>query len=132
MPSFFSGAPNDTPTSDFSTTKGADALGAGFRIGDDEDRVEVRDPGVGDPALHAVEDEMITVSYGPSPHARRIRAGLGLRTGSRRPSPRREQWAADRLSLISSEPTSSHGRLASLLTAGIRDVAAQTPSNLLG
>ena len=54
MPSFFSGAPNDTPSSDFSTTKALIPLRSRVGIGDREHGVEVGDPGVGDPPLDPV------------------------------------------------------------------------------
>ncbi len=86
MPSFFSGAPNDTPASDFSTTK-AVIPRPGGRVGHGEHRVEVADAGVGDPALHAVEHQ-----ESPSRTARVFIAAASTRprarTGSTRTSPR--------------------------------------------
>ena len=45
-------------------------------IGDGQDRVVLRDTGIGDPRLLAVEDEVVTVRLRPTLHARGVRAGL--------------------------------------------------------
>src|SRR4029453_13938671 len=49
--------------------KRAEALGASVWIRHHEHGVEVRQPGVGDPAFDAVQDEIVAVAYGPGPHA---------------------------------------------------------------
>ena len=64
--------------------EGAHALAATrVRIGDGEDRDEVRDRAVGDEALRAVEDVVVAVAGGPHPHCRHVAAGRRLGQGER-------------------------------------------------
>ena len=78
MPSFFSGAPKETPSSDFSTTNAEMPLAPLLGVGHGHDRVVLRDAGVGDPPLHAVEHPVVAVADRPGLHRDRVRAGLGL------------------------------------------------------
>ena len=79
MPSFFSGAPKVTPSSDFSTTNAEMPATALLGVGHREHGVVLRDARVGDPALHAVEDVAVAVAYGAGLHAHGVRAGVRLR-----------------------------------------------------
>src|SRR5205085_11533171 len=56
----------------------ADAPVAGGAVGLGEDDVEVRDAGVGDPLLAAVDDPLVAVAYRPGGHRGDVGAGLGL------------------------------------------------------
>ena len=58
--------------------EGADAACAACRVGDGEDGVDVRDAGVGDEVLHAVEDVVVAAPLGARAH----RAGVGAGAGS--------------------------------------------------
>src|SRR5581483_2282303 len=57
----------------------ADAAVPGGPVGLGEDHVVVRDPGVGDPLLAAVDDPLVAVPLGPGRHRGDVGAGLGLR-----------------------------------------------------
>ena len=79
MPSFFSGAPKETPSSDFSTTNAEMPLAPLLGVGDRHAPCSTpTDAGVGDPALHAVEDPVVAVAHGPGLHADGVGAGVGL------------------------------------------------------
>src|SRR3954467_6490019 len=57
---------------------------AALPIGLREDDVEVRDRGVRDPVLLAVDHPLVAVADGGGAHGRRVRAGFGLRQRERR------------------------------------------------
>ncbi len=78
MPSFFSGAPKETPSSDFSTTNAEMPLVRLVGVGHGHHRVVLGLARVGDPALHAVEDPEVAVADGLGLHAGRVRARVGL------------------------------------------------------
>ena len=55
-----------------------DAAAPLLRVGHRHHRVELADPGVGDPALHAVEHPLVAVADGAGLHRDRVGSGLGL------------------------------------------------------
>ena len=55
-----------------------DAAAARLRVGHGHHGVELADAGVGDPALHAVEDPLVAVAHRPRLHGDRVGARLGL------------------------------------------------------
>ena len=121
MPSFFSGAPKETPSSDFSTTNAEMPLDRFVRVGDGEDGVVLRDPGVGDPALHAVEHPVVAVADRPGLHRGGVRAGLGLGEAvGEHPGAGRDRRAGTSSSAPPS-PARMIGIVPSLFTPGISD-----------
>ena len=78
MPSFFSGAPKETPSSDFSTTNAEMPLRPLLGVGHRHHRVVVGDAGVGDPPLDAVEHPVVAVADRLGFHRGGVRAGVGL------------------------------------------------------
>jgi hypothetical protein len=56
----------------------ADAPPTGRRVGHREDRVNVGDPGVGDPVLGPGQEVVIAVPHGPGPHGGHVTSGIGL------------------------------------------------------
>src|SRR5207302_11400746 len=59
--------------------EGADPPVTGGPVGLGEHRVEVGDPGVGDPLLAPVDDPLVAVADGLGGHRGHVGAGLGLR-----------------------------------------------------
>ncbi len=86
MPSLCSGAPKREPGVPVLQHEGRDPVRARVRVGDGHHRVVLRHPGVGDPALHAVQHVAVARAHRPGLHGRRVRArlGLGQRVGEHR------------------------------------------------
>ncbi len=78
MPSLRSFGPSSKPGIVGVHHERGDPVGLAVRVGHRHHRVPARHPGVGDPALGAVEHPLVAVATGPGPHRRGVRAGLPL------------------------------------------------------